>query len=175
VSAFDPNKIPRLVSDGVLLDECRAELAAAQADFDKRLSDAEIAHQAEVAELRADRDRQMQRGDDYYSEWQAAESRACSLSSDLAAASITPAERAVLEAWKAQDRDDLRILQTMWTGHISVCATAEIARRDDELARRATREQPAGECKYVGRCNSSRCKACNPEPAPVSGAKEGDE
>ena len=172
MSAFDPNKIPRLVSDGVLLDECRAELAAAQADFDKRLSDAEIAHQAEVAELRADRDRQMQRGDDYYSEWQAAESRACSLSSDLAAASITPAERAVLEGMRDVSLELLHMMidheHQCWAPELEPVALAE-------LTRRATREQPAGECKYVGRCNSTRCKACNPEPAPVSGAKVSDE
>lgn len=51
-------------------------------------------------------------------------------------------ERAVLEAWKALDRDDLRILQTMWTGTISMCAIGEIARRDAELARRAAKEKP---------------------------------
>jgi len=144
VSAFDPNKIPRLVSDGVLLDECRAELAAAQADFDKRLSDAEIAHQAEVAELRADRDRQMQRGDDYYSEWQAAESRACSLSSDLAAASITPAERAVLEAMAKVPGNWVK-----WMAGGAGCWEVEsfASLGEAELARRATREQPAGEEK----------------------------
>jgi hypothetical protein len=60
--------------------------------------------------------------------------------------------------------DDRFLLDPRWIKHVTCAACVAAAER---LA--APSPPAAPECKYVGRCNSSRCEACNPR-VEVSGA-----
>ena len=185
VSTFDPNNIPRLVSDGVLLDECRADLAAAQAEvvarsnhYEQRLREVALAHLAEVAELRRELEQAnagkgtlrnhpdlLTPAQELIAEQQSHDRTSKMLHTRIAAAesrACTPAERAVLACMADIPLCVLEECISEWPEAFP----PKVAFRF-ELARRATREQPAGECDAH---HAFECKQC--KPAPVSGAKE---
>jgi chromosome segregation ATPase len=174
-------------SDGEQLRQGREQLTAAQAqnvilretgqklheslasayDHNKEL-------QAELAELRRELEALAQANTAVSREKDAAVKREFNISGmlqDAESRACTPAERAVLEAMSKAEARDLRYL----------CEAHELEGACAELARRATREQPAVTPEQIREAlqkgvRDARIVAGDPVmPAPVSGAKEGDE